>query len=104
MSDSARGIRLLPSCVQVQRECEAWTHYQMLEKKSDLRSFRRDLERVQRSKGGEGKNPASLYCTEILGGEVIIGQSPRGNSSAFCRFADQSLINAQAFLTLIFKE
>jgi len=39
-----------------------------------------------------GKNPNSVRCSKIMGGEVIIGRDLEGNQQSVCQFKDNSFL------------
>jgi hypothetical protein len=39
-----------------------------------------------------GKNPNSVKCSRILGGEVLIAEDIKGNKQSVCRFKDNSFL------------
>jgi hypothetical protein len=39
-----------------------------------------------------GKNPKSVKCSRVLGGEVLIAEDIKGNQQSVCRFKDNSFL------------
>jgi hypothetical protein len=39
-----------------------------------------------------GKNPSSVKCKELMGGQVLIGLDEKGNEQSACRFSDDSFL------------
>lgn len=39
-----------------------------------------------------GKNPNSVRCSKIMGGDVIIGRDIEGNQQSVCQFKDNSFL------------
>ncbi len=39
-----------------------------------------------------GKNPNSVKCSRVLGGEVLIAEDIKGNKQSVCRFKDNSFL------------
>ncbi len=39
-----------------------------------------------------GKNPKSVKCSLLLGGEVLIAEDVKGNKQSVCRFKDNSFL------------
>jgi len=43
--------------------------------------------------GEGGKNPGSAVCTEYHKGQIVLAQSEKGGTQAFCEFRDGSLLS-----------
>jgi len=39
-----------------------------------------------------GKNPSSVKCKQLMGGQVLIGLDEKGNEQSACRFSDDSFL------------